>query len=176
MKSSARYTGILPAVTAIMVCLLLSPVNTRAGADAVTQANVSFWPQSYAGIWGAQKDANVRLLRVFREEVLNSTDTGMEITRRLYDNSLELSLLLVMNQELSRQAKAVADELLPAAEERLCSTGRAAITRQTVTDMLALLDAFAAKASPRLQADLGYIAEALCTGAILDALQVTVIE
>jgi hypothetical protein len=175
MKITARSKISLLIVMTIIAPPLFSLGNSQAGVDAVTQATVTFWPQSYAKIWGEKKDANLRLLRTFREEVLNATDAGREITRRLYDNSLELSLLLVMNPELARQAKTVADELLPAVETRLC-TGEATINQQAITDMLALLDAFAAKASPRLQEDLGHIKKALCTGAILDALQVMVVE
>ena len=110
-----------------------------------------------------------------QKEVLNSTAAGREITHRLYDNSLELSLLLVLNPVLARQAREVADELLPSIETRLY-TGEAAIRQQAVEDMVALLDLFAARASPRLKGDLGYIREALCAGAIMDALQVIVIE
>jgi hypothetical protein len=174
-KSIVRYRIILLALMTSMATLLLSPLHTQAGVDAVTQATVTFWPQSYAKLWGEQREANLQLLRTFREEVLNATDAGREITRRLYDNSLELSLLLVLNPALSQQAKKIADELLPAVETRLC-TGKAVITRQAVNEMLALLDAFAAKASPKLQKDLGHIKDILCAGAIMDELQVVVIK
>ena len=175
MKSTVRYRIILLGLMTIMVSPLLSPLHTQAGVDAVTQATVTFWPQSYAKLWGEQKDANLLLLRTFREEVLNSTAAGREITHRLYDNSLELSLLLALNPVLARQAREVADELLPSVETRLY-TGEAAIRQQAVEDMIALLDQFAVKGSPRLKGDLRYIRDALCAGAIMDALQVIVIE
>jgi len=149
--------------------------NTHAGVDAVTQATVTFWPQSYAKIWGGKKDASLRLLRIFREEVLNATEAGREITHLLYDNSMELSLLLVMHPPLAGQAKAVADELLPAVEARIY-TGEATIRQQAVEDMVSLLDQFSAKASPKLQAALGQIKEILCAGALMDELQVSVIK
>ncbi len=59
MKSTVRYRIILLALMTIMVSPLLSPLHTQAGVDAVTQATASFWPQSYAKIWGEQKDANL---------------------------------------------------------------------------------------------------------------------
>jgi hypothetical protein len=60
--------------------------------------------------------------------------------------------------------------------EALLYTGEATIKQQAVEDMVSLLDLFADKASPKLKGDLGYIREALCAGAIMDALQVIVIE
>ena len=98
MKSNTHFK-INRLIAAAIIVLSLScfapsaPGNTYAGVDAVTQATASFWPQSYAKIWGEKKDANLLLLRTFRNEVLNNTEAGREITHRLYDNSLELSLL-----------------------------------------------------------------------------------
>ncbi len=76
---------------------------------------------------------------------------------------------------LARRQKQVADELLPSVET-LLYTGEAAIRQQAVEDMVSLLDQFAVKGSPRLKGDLRYIRDALCAGAIMDALQVIVIE
>ena len=152
-----------------------APGNTYAGVDAVTQATATFWPQSYAKIWGEKKDANLLLLRTLRTEVLNNTEAGREITHLLYDNSLELSLLLVLNPKLARQAKAVADELLPSVEARLY-TGEATVRQQGVEDMVSLLDQFAAKGSPKLQKDFRHIGEILCAGALMDELKVSVIK
>jgi len=152
-----------------------APGNTSAGVDAVTQATASFWPQSYAKIWGEKKDANLLLLRTFRTGVLNNTEAGREVTHLLYDNSLELSLLLVLNPKLARQAKTVADELMPGIEA-LLYTGEATIKQQAVEDMVSLLDLFADKASPKLQRDLGQIKEILCAGALMDELQVSIIK
>ena len=152
-----------------------APGNTYAGVDAVTQATASFWPQSYAKIWGEKKDANLLLLRTFRTEVLNNTETGRDITHLLYDNSLELSLLLVLNPKMARQAKTVADELMPGIEA-LLYTGEATIKQQAVEDMVSLLDLFAAKASSKLQGDLGQIKEVLCRGTIMDELHIIVIK
>jgi hypothetical protein len=175
MKINARSgINLLVAIT-IMVLPLLSPENTPAGVDAVTQATSGFWPSSYAKIWGEQKDANLLLLRTFRNEVLNNTEAGREITHRLYDNSLELSLLLVLNPSLTWQAKQVADELLPGIET-LLYTGEAIISQQAVEDLVSLLDQFAAQASPKLKGDLGHIREVLCTGTILDELHIIVIK
>jgi hypothetical protein len=181
MKSNT-YFKISRLIAAAITVLSLScfagasaPGNTYAGVDAVTQATNSFWPQSYAKLWEEKKDANLLLLRTFRTGVLNNTEAGREVTHLLYDNSLELSLLLVLNPKLARQAKTVADELMPGIEA-LLYTGEATIKQQAVEDMVSLLDLFADKASPKLKGDLGYIREALCAGAIMDALQVIVIE
>ena len=152
-----------------------APANTYAGVDAVTQATNSFWPQSYAKLWEEKKDANLLLLRTFRTGVLNNTEAGREVTHLLYDNSLELSLLLVLNPKLARQAKTVADELMPGIEA-LLYTGEATIKQQAVEDMVSLLDLFADKASPKLQRDLGQIKEILCAGALMDELQVSIIK
>jgi hypothetical protein len=179
MKSNTHSKIIRLVVITIIVlslsCFAGAPGNTYAGADAVTQATASFWPQSYAKIWGEKKDANLSLFRTFRTEVLNNTETGREVTHLLYDNSLELSLILVLNPKLSRQAKKVADELLPGIEA-LLYTGEATIKQQAIEDMASLLDEFSAKASSKLQADLGQIKEILCAGALLDELRVIVIK
>jgi hypothetical protein len=176
MKSKARYRiNLLVALTIMVSPLCCFAGVPQSGVDAVTQATTSFWSLSYAKLWGVQKDANLLLLRTFREEVLNSTEAGRQITHRLYDNSMELSLLLVVNPALARQARELADELLTSVELRLY-TGEAVIRQQAVQDMAALLDQFATKASPKLQGDLGYIREALCAGALLDELNVTVIK
>jgi hypothetical protein len=179
MKSST-YSKIIQlaaaAVIALSVCLFSGAAgNTYAGVDAVTQATVTFWPQSYAKLWGEQKDANLLLLRTFRSEGLNNTEAGREITHLLYDNSMELSLLLVLNPKISQQAKEVADELLPGIDTLLC-TGAATIRQQAIDDMVSLLDAFAAKASPKLKAALGQAKEILCAGALMEDLNITVIK
>ena len=179
MKINTHSKIIRLAAVAIIVlslsCFAGAPGNTYAGVDAVTQATASFWPQSYAKIWGEKKNANLLILRTFRNEVLNNTEAGREVTHLLYDNSLELSLLLVLNPKLSQQAKAVADELLPGIEALLYN-GEAVISQKAVEDMVSLLDQFAAKGSPKLQKDLRHIREILCAGALLDELQVTVIK
>ncbi|MCX5901975.1 MAG: hypothetical protein NTV89_00565 [Proteobacteria bacterium] len=179
MKSNTHFKINRLIAAAIIVlslsCFAGAPGNTYAGVDAVTQATATFWPQSYAKIWGEKKDANLSLLRTFRNEVLNNTEAGREITHLLYDNSLELSLLLVLNPKLAQQAKKVADEILPGIKALLCN-GEATIRQQAVEDMVALLDQFAAKASPKLKGDLGQIKEILCAGALMDELNVTVIK
>jgi hypothetical protein len=179
MKSNMHFKIIRLAAAAIIilsVCFFAGATgNTYAGVDAVTQATASFWPQSYAKIWAEQKDANLLLLRTFRTEVLNNTETGREVTHLLYDNSLELSLLLVLNPVLAQQAKAIADEILPGIEA-LLYTGEAAIRQQAVEDMVSLLDQFAVKGSPKLKGDLGQIREIMCAGALLNELQFTVIK
>lgn len=177
MKINIDFKIIRLAAGAIMILSLIcfsgTLGNTYAGVDAVTQATATFWPQSYAKIWGKKKDDSLLLLRTFRTEILNNTEAGREITHLLYDNSLELSLLLVLNPSLAQQAKAVADELLPGIET-LLYTGEATIQQQAIEDMVALLDQFAAKASPKLKGDLWQIKEILCAGALLDELKVIV--
>jgi hypothetical protein len=179
MKINTHFNITRLVAAAIIVwslfCFAGTPGNTYAGVDAVTQATATFWPQSYAKIWGEKKNANLLILRTFRNEVLNNTEAGREVTHLLYDNSLELSLLLVLNPKLSQQAKAVADELLPGIEALLYN-GEAVISQKAVEDMVSLLDQFAAKGSPKLQKDLRHIREILCAGALLDELQVSIIK
>ena len=97
-------------------------VNDVANGNITAKALVTVslaWPMAYDKIWGAKKRENLSLLRSFRDEVLAESEVGREYTFMLYNNSLEILILLILDPSLTKETKEVIDELLPGIESLL---------------------------------------------------------
>jgi len=105
----------------------LYKAGRKAGADMVTAIDiahgdslatgevviVSPWPMAYEKMWGEKKGENLSLLRSFRDGVLADSELGREYISMLYNNSLEILILLIRDPSLTKETKEVIDELLP---------------------------------------------------------------
>ena len=87
---------------------------------ARTEVNIALlWPMAYDKMWGERKGENLSLLRAFRDEVLSESEIGREYIFMLYNNSLEILILLITNPSLTEETKEVIDELLPGIQSLL---------------------------------------------------------
>jgi len=145
----------------------MSSVNAQSfkAVDAVTQATSSGWSISYQKMWGIKQYENLSVLRSFRDDVLSKSELGQAYVSLLYNNSIEIAFLLLRKPALRIQTR----EVLNASVKELQSqTGNdeICITQDTVNDFAALLDSFAAVASPRLKTAIEIVKEDIANGVI----------
>ena len=145
----------------------MSSVNAQSfkAVDAVTEATSSGWSISYQKMWGIKQYENLSVLRSFRDDVLSKSELGQAYVSLLYNNSIEIAFLLLRKPTLRTQTR----EVLNATVKELQSqTGNdeICITQDTVNDFAALLDSFAAIASPRLKTAIEIVKEDIANGAI----------
>jgi len=87
---------------------------------ATAEVTVSpLWPMAYDKMWRAKKRENLSLLRSFRDGVLAESEVGREYIFMLYNNSLEILILLIQDPSLTKETKEVIDELLPGIQSLL---------------------------------------------------------
>jgi len=139
--------GVAAGTDTVTVIDKLNENNTA----TVTITISPLWPIAYDKMWGAKKGKNLSLLRKFRDEVLVDSKTGRDYTFMLYNNSLEILILLFQNPSLTRETKDVIDELLPDIES-LLNGEKVSLSDKQVTSIEMLCDHFKQKkASPQLQ-------------------------
>jgi len=124
--------------------------TTSSTSSSTTTSLSLLWPTAYDKMWGVKKDENLLLLRAFRDESLLNTEVGRAYIFMLYDNSLEIAVLLLLEPSLAEQTKEVINELLMSVES-LRYHDEIEITQDTLDNLLSLLDQFEAKASPKLK-------------------------
>jgi hypothetical protein len=98
-----------------------------------------------------KNDKGLRKLRAFRDDVLKADPIGQAFVRRLYDRSHEVALILVLNPSLRKRTRNLLDDLLPAIESILQGY-EVVLSERKLKKINRLLNAFARKASPELQA------------------------
>jgi len=103
------------------------------------------WPMAYDKMWGAKKGKNLSLLRKFRDDVLADSELGRDYIFMLYNNSLEILVLLLQNPSLTKETSRVIDGLLPGIHSLLYGGGMKLSGKQ-LADVESLLLAFEAKA------------------------------
>ena len=140
----------------------LYKAGTKVGTDMVTvidiahgsssataEVNVSLlWPMAYDKMWGEKKGENLSLLRAFRDEVLSESEMGREYIFMLYNNSLEILILLIMDPSLTKETKEVIDELLPGIQS-LLEGKKMILSRETKAHMEVLLNRLEKRAVSR---------------------------
>jgi hypothetical protein len=151
-----------------------SSTSTVSSSSTTTSAR-SLWPMSYDKMWDVRKDENLLLLRVFRDEMLLNTEVGREYVYMLYDNSLEIALLLLKEPSLTTQTKEVIDKLLLGVESLLYND-EIAIRQETIDNLVSLLDGFESKASPKLRAAIRKAKRGIQRGEIFEQLVITIGE
>lgn len=129
----------------------INTTSSTALTSSTTTTSISqLWPLLYDKMWGSKKDQNLFLLRAFRDEVLVNTDIGKEYISMLYDNSLEIAILLLQDPLYSKQASEVTNELLHSIESLLYSD-EMIISQKTIDNFEFLLNQLEPKASPKLK-------------------------
>ena len=126
-------------------------------------------------MWGTKKNENLLLLRVFRDEILRNTVVGRECIFLLYDNSLEIAILLLQESSLTTQTREVIDELLMSVESLLYND-EMEISRDTLDNFVSLLEHFESKASPKLKRDIRKVKNTIYRSEICEKLGIEVFE
>ena len=130
-------------------------INTTTSIDPIPSSTTTsasqLWPLLYDKMWGNKKEVNLVLLRAFRDEILLHTEIGRNYTVTLYNNSLEIVILLLQEPSLAAQTKEVINEFLISVES-LFYNDRMEIRRDTIVKFQSLLDHAETKASPELKA------------------------
>lgn len=158
-----------------------SPTTTTSAPSLTSTSSTTkpplslFWPMAYDKMWNTKKNENLLLLRVFRDEVLLNTDVGREYTFLLYDNSLEIAILLLQEPSLTTQTREVIDELLMSVESLLYND-EMEISQDTIDNFVTLLDQFETKASPKLKTALNKVRRDIYKGELLKQLEISIIE
>ena len=141
---------------------------------AMAEINISpLWPMAYDKMWGEKKGKNLSLLRAFRDEVLSESEMGREHIFMLYNNSLEILTLLILNPSLTKGTKEVIDELLPGIQS-LLEGKKMSLSRETRAHMEALLNRLEKRAvSRRLKKAIKKVRGDLRKGEIFKQLGIT---
>ena len=90
------------------------------------------------------------LLHQFSYEVLINTEPGRDYVFLLYDNSLEIAILLFLDPSSTKLAAEVTNEILHGVESLLYND-EITISRKTINDFESLLNQLETKASPWLK-------------------------
>jgi hypothetical protein len=114
-----------------------------------------------------QRNTKLEILYAFRDEVLASTSTGQRYIELFYKHAEEGLWLMLSYPELLSYTRTLLERFLPTIQAILAGQ-LTMMTSADVADVEVLLEAFAAKASPKLQADLRAIQEELQQGTLLE--------
>ena len=167
MKLFKRITTVFLLSLLFITPCTISSVNAQSfkAVDAVTQATSTGWSISYQKMWGIKQYDNLSVLRSFRDDVLSKSELGQAYVSLLYNNSIEIAFLLLRKPALRAQTR---DVLNATVKELQSQTGNdeLCISQGTVDDFAALLDSFAAIASPHLKSAIEIVKEDIANGAI----------
>ncbi len=167
MKLFKRITAVFLLSLFFIIPCTLSSVDAQnlKTVDAVTQATYSGWSLSYQMMWGIKQYENLTVLRSFRDDVLSRTELGQAYVSLLYNNSIEIAFLLLRKPALRVQTREVLNAVTIELKEQ-SGNNEICISQNTIDDFTALLDSFAAVASPRLKAAIEIVKEDIANGAI----------
>ncbi len=144
-------------------------------SSSTTTSRKLLWPMAYDKMWGAAKDENLLLLRVFRDEILVNTELGRKSVFMLYDNSLEIATLLLQESSLTMQTKEIIDELVIDIESLLYGD-EIEITQDTIDNIMSLLDNFESNASPKLKTAIKKLKKDINGGEVFEQFVITISE
>lgn len=147
--STSTTTIIKPDTTTTTTAIQPSPTTTSSSTSTTTSTS-QLWPLLYNEMWGNKKDQNLLLLRSFRDEILLNAEPGMDYVFLLYDNSLEIAILLFLDPSSTKLAAEVINEILHGVESLLYND-EVIISRKTINDFESLLNQLEPKASPGLK-------------------------
>ena len=133
--------------TVTAIDTLLNDNNVATGMITISP----LWPMAYDKMWGDKKGTNLSILRQFRDDVLADSEMGRDYVFMLYNNSLEILLLLLQDPSLIQETTGVIDELLPGITTRM-NGNEMILSKKQLADMGLLLSRFESKASPELKA------------------------
>lgn len=150
----------------------------KANRDITATATVivsPLWSMAYDEMWGANKNERLYPLRVFRDEVLTENAVGRDYIFMLYNNSLEILILLLQDPSLTNETKKVIDELLPGIQP-IIEGKNMTISKQAGSDIYNLLSRFETKASPGLKRTIKQVRNDIREGRIFEQLKIQRVE
>ncbi len=108
------------------------------------------WGNAYREAWGLEAEANLSLLRVYRDRVLAESEPGKTFVKLLYCHSQEILNLLLQNPALLNQTKQLVDELIPNIRSAV-DEEKLHLTADQLARIQILLSRFETKAGAELQ-------------------------
>ena len=132
--------------TVTVIDTLLNDNNVATGMITISP----LWPMAYDKMWGDKKGTNLSLLRQFRDDVLADSEMGRDYVFMLYNNSLEILLLLLQDPSLTKETKVVIDKLLPGIPS-LLDGGEMSLSQRQLAEVELLLARFETKAGSGLK-------------------------
>ena len=153
---------------------VIDTVNENIEATVVVTIS-PLWPLAYEDMWGGKKGENLTLLRTFRDEVLADSEVGRDYIFMLYNNSLEILILLIQHPSLSKGVKESIDELLPGIHS-LLDDGEMILNKRRLANIESLLTGFEAKASPVLKTAIKKIRRDMREGKVFQQLKIQIVE
>ena len=152
----------------------IKPTSTTTSSTSFTTTTTisSLWPMAYNEMWGIKKDKNLSLLRSFRDGILADNGLGRDYIFMLYNNSMEILILLIQNPSLTEETKKVVDKMLPGIQS-LLDVGEMVITKKQLADLESLLTRFETKASPKLKTTIRKVKRDIDRGEIFGQLGIT---
>ena len=173
---SSTTTSVNPSTTTSVRPSTSTIVSTSSiVSSSTTTSRKLLWPMAYDKMWGAAKDENLLLLRVFRDEILVNTELGRESVFMLYDNSLEIATLLLQEPSLTMQTKEIIDELVIGIESLLYGD-EIEINQDTIDNIMSLLDNFESNASPKLKTAIKKLKKDINGGEVFEQFVITISE
>jgi hypothetical protein len=148
--TTVGHTTTSTGTTSIISTSSSSSMISSSSSSSTTTSVSSLWPIAYDKMWGAGKKEKLLLLRTFRDEILLHTEIGRKYIFLLYDNSLEIAVLLLQEPLLAAQTIDFTDDILRSIE-LLLYNDELEIDQDTMDDFVSLLDNFESKASPKLK-------------------------
>ena len=157
--------------TVTVIDTLLNENNVATGTITISP----LWPMAYDKMWGAKKGKNLSLLRKFRDDVLADSEMGQDYIFMLYNNSLEILILLLQNPPLMKETSRVIDGLFPGIHS-LLDGGGMKLSRKQLADVESLLAKFETKASPWLKTAIKKVRKDLREGELFSQFRKTGIK
>jgi hypothetical protein len=142
--------------------------------STTTTSQSNLWPLLYENLWGEKKERNTFLLRTFRDEVLVNNEWGRKYIFLLYSNALEISLLLLQDDQLAEQLGEVTSEFAEALESLLYHR-QMDISKDTMSRAVLLLDHFEVKSGPVVKSIITGLKEDMREGRIFNQLGMKVV-
>ena len=117
---------------------------------------------------------NIQFLRALRDEVLRSHVVGKEIVRVYEQHRLEVALILVTDEAFRQEVRNTLLLWMPALQAVYGSSNASVvITDEHIAATHALLDGFAERGSPALQADVAQVRSLLDAAILLEGADIT---
>ena len=173
--SPSTTTSLSPSTTTSVSPSTSTISSTSSIVSSSTTSISLLWPMAYDKMWGAGKDENLLLLRLFRDEILLNTEFGREYVFMLYNNSLEIVTLLLQEPSLTMQTKEVIDELLIGIESLLYAD-EIQTSQDTIDNVVSLLNNFKSYASPKLKTAIKKLKKDINEGEVFKRLVITISE
>jgi len=154
----------------------ITPANSSTSSivSSSTISSVSsLWPMVYDKMWVNKKDENILIMRAFRDEFLLNTEVGRTYVFMLYDNSLEIAILLLQEPSLTSQTREVMSKLLISVKSLLYNE-EMKINQDILDNCLSLLNHFETKASPKLKIAIKNIKRDMDSKEIFEQLGITI--